>query len=172
MDVYKLRVYISGHTFEAEGDKSAVEQQFAVFSEMVNKTMAIAGLGQSLGPITPQYGLSKIIRVDDKIAFLTTLPETENQSGDAALILLLAHRVMFSKESIGGAQLLEGLKRSGIKAQRIDRCLGKYLGGTQALIVKSGLRRGVKYGLTEKGLSKAIQVSQQTSGTVYFNAKV
>jgi SOS response regulatory protein OraA/RecX len=64
-----------------------------------------------------------------------------------------------NQDVVGGKQLLDSLKRSGVDTQRIDRALGRYLGGTQALVIKMGIRRGVKYKLTERGISKAKELS-------------
>ena len=137
MDAYKLRVYVSGHNFEAEGDKDTVERQFQAFTEMVNRTLALAG-SPSLGAISPEYGLSKIARVDDKIVFLTTLPQTNNPEGDALLVILLAQKVMLGREWVSGADLLTGINRSGVTVQRIDRALG----GTWAALRRLWQRRG------------------------------
>jgi hypothetical protein len=156
---YRVKVHISGqHDFEAEGDKATVERQFAVFTELVRSVMSKNGSGNPLLGNLPE-SLAKIVRTDDKKIFLSTVPATSCPAADALLLLMLAYKLIDSQEVVGGKQLLESLKRSGIETQRIDRALGRYLGGTQALVVKMGIRRGVKYKLTERGLSKAKELS-------------
>jgi hypothetical protein len=157
---YRLKVHISGqHDFEAEGDKETVERQFATFTELVRAVMAKSGANGDSQFALPE-SLAKIVRTDDKAIFLATVPETEQPSADALLILLLAYKVMRNLKMVSGADLMESMERSGIEAQRIDRAFGHYLGGTQALVMKMGIRRGVKYRLTDRGIAKAKEIAR------------
>ena len=160
MTTYRLKVHISGqHDFEAEGDKETVERQFSVFTELVRTVMAKPGSGVTLSHGLPE-SFVRIVRTDDKSIFLSTVPSTDHPAADAMLIVLLAYKLMKSQDVVSGADLLDSLKKSGIEAQRIDRVFGGYLGGTQALVVKMGIRRGVKYRLTERGIAKTRELAQ------------
>jgi len=151
---YKLKVHISGqHDFEAEGDKETVERQFATFTELVRSVMSRSGTDAHAPGALPA-SLEKIVRTDDKAIFLSSVPETSYPAADALLILLWAYKLMRNEDAVSGAELLESLKKSGMNTQRIDRAFAHYLGGTQALVVKMGIRRGVKYKLTERGISR------------------
>jgi hypothetical protein len=156
---YRVKVHISGqHDFEAEGDKATVERQFSIFTELVRSVMSKhSNNGPAVG-ILPE-SLARIVRTDDKSIFLSTVPATSCPAADALLLLLLAYKMISNQDVVGGKQLLDSLKRSGVDTQRIDRALGRYLGGTQALVIKMGIRRGVKYKLTERGISKAKELS-------------
>jgi hypothetical protein len=158
--IYKLKVHISGqHDFEAEGDKETVERQFSAFTELVRSVISNPRTdGQGHGSLPD--ALVKIVRSDDKDIFLATVPATSYPAADALLILLWAYKLMRNEDAVSGADLLESLKKSGIKTQRIDRAFAHYLGGTQALVAKMGIRRGVKYKLTERGISKTKELAR------------
>ena len=160
MTTYKLKVHISGqHDFEAEGDKETVERQFAAFTELVRSVIG-QNSADSDAPGQLVESLAKIVRTDDKDIFLSTVPATSHPAADALLILLLAYKQMRQQNVVSGKDLVESLKKSGIASQRIDRALGHYLGATQALVIKMGIRRGVKYKLTERGISKAKELAR------------
>ena len=156
---YRVKVHISGqHDFEAEGDKATVERQFSIFTELVRAVISKSGNNGSVLGNLPEW-LARIVRTDDKRIFLSTVPPTSCPAADALLLLLLAYKLISSQEVVSGKELLDSLKKSGVSTQRIDRAFGRYLGGTQALVIKMGIRRGVKYKLTERGISKAKELS-------------
>jgi hypothetical protein len=70
---------------------------------------------------------------------------------------------MREEKIVRGGELLKSLKKSGIQVGRIDRSLHHYLGGTRALVVKTGIRRGVAYQLTERGIAKAQEIAKSLS---------
>jgi hypothetical protein len=157
MTSYKIKVHISGqHDFEAEGDKETVERQFAIFTELVR---AVMSRNNCMPENEPEF-LTKVIRTDEKILFLSTVPTTSYPAADALLVLLLAYKLMIKRDVVSGKELLDSLKKTGVDTNRIDRAFGRYLGGTQAFVVKIGIRRGVKYKLTERGMSKARELAR------------
>lgn len=159
MTTYRLKVHISGqHDFDAEGDKETVERQFAVFTELVRSLTPNSENGNHSGAMPES--LVKNVRTDDKTIFLASVPVTEHPAADAMLLMLLAYKLMWKQDVVSGNELLAGLKKSGMKAQRIDRAFAAYLGGTQALVTKMGIRRGVKYKLTERGIAKARELAR------------
>ena len=160
MTSYKLKVHIGGqHDFEAEGDKETVERQFATFTELIRSVISKPGANTHAPGNLPE-ALVKFVRTDDKSIFLSVIPETSYPAADALLIVLLAYKTIRNQNVVSGNELLDSLKKSGIKGSRIDRLFGRYLGGTQALVVKMGIRRGVKYRLTERGVAKARELAR------------
>jgi hypothetical protein len=158
---YRLKVHIGGqHDFEAEGDKESVERQFAVFTELVRNAMAKSSSHKGELP----ESLIQFVRTDTESIFLATLPQGENPVADAILLILLAYLLMRETKIVSGSDLLRGLKKSGVRAERIDRALGNYIGGTHALVVKMGIRRGVTYKLTERGIAKAKELAKNFAG--------
>ena len=154
---YKLRVHIGGqHDFDAEGDKETVERQFAVFTELVRSVLSKAPRRNDEIP----ESLERFVRTDTDSIFLASVPTTEQPAADAILLVLLAHRSMREEKIVRGGELLKSLKKSGIQVGRIDRALHHYLGGTRALVVKTGIRRGVAYQLTERGVAKAQEIAK------------
>jgi hypothetical protein len=162
MTTYKLKVHISGQNdFEAEGDKESVERQFAAFTDLVRTAMANSREGNTENGALP-VSLAKNIRTDEHSIFLATVPATAYPAADALLLILLAYKLSRKQDVVSGNELVASLKKSGMKMQRIDRALGPYLGGTQALVTKMGIRRGVKYKLTERGVKKARELAQNS----------
>jgi len=158
---YRLKVHIGGqHDFEAEGEKESVERQFAVFTELVRNAMAKPTRHEGEIP----ESLIPFIRTDAESIFLSTLPHGEHPGADAILLILLAHLLMRETKIVSGSDLLRSLKKSGVRAERIDRALGNYIGGTHALVAKMGIRRGVTYKLTERGIAKAKDIAKNFSG--------
>ena len=106
--------------------------------------------------------LNKIVRVDGKNPItLSALPLGEQREGDATLILLLAYKTFWQHEEMAGARLLDGLQRSGYSVDRVDRVMDQFIGGSEPLILKTGIRRGVRYRLTTRGFHRALEITQE-----------
>ncbi len=80
------------------------------------------------------------------------LPEGENRESNAVLMLLFGHRALAGQETVLGGRLMQGLKQSGITLDRIDRVLDSSM---PSLVLKSGIKKGTKYRLTNLGMSRA-----------------
>ena len=59
-------------------------------------------------------------------------------------------------EQVGGSALNDGLSISGLTVERIDRAWGGHLAGN---VIRTGVRRGVKYRLTHPGLARAKELA-------------
>ena len=111
--------------------------------------------------------LNRVVRVDGKNPItLSALPRGEQREGDATLILLLAYRVFWEEEEMAGARLLDGLQRSGYQVDRVDRIMDRFVEAAEPLVMRTGVRRGVRYRLTTRGLAKANELVQELAASV------
>jgi hypothetical protein len=171
---------IGAHEFEAEGDQESVERQFEAWRELIASApsptasspppplpTSDAGGGQmplplgnsgTTGITVDPSGFEKIIRREGKNLSLSALPNGDNRVADAALVLMIAHKVYNGLDQVGGMALLEGLKQSGYPIDRVDRVLERHI---PDLILRTGVRRAVKYRLNNRGLNRAINVARE-----------
>jgi hypothetical protein len=79
------------------------------------------------------------------------------------MLLLLAHKVLRSLDSIQTDDLLAGMKQSGRPVDRLDRVFVKIPNG---LILRTGVKRGTKYRLANPGANKAKEIAERLLKTV------
>ncbi len=187
MSAYKLRIKIGQHEFEAEGEEATVKAQFEEFKAIIATPIterqpppatAESGNPQNTSATNPLQGsppggpaladqLSRIVRVDGKRPItLSALPRGEQREGDATLILLLAYRVFWQQDEMAGARLLDGLQQSGYAVDRVDRVMDPFIDGPEPLICRTGVRRGVRYRLTTRGLARATELAKDLVANV------
>jgi hypothetical protein len=179
LDGYKLKVKIGPNEFEAEGPQESVEKQFLAWSELISKSNAAPNQNQirqaqGVTPLPPALDpnpdeatvlVGKIARNDGKVLSLTALPGGDDREGESALLILLGHKVLRSSDLVSGDDLLNGLKQTGFSGtERADRIAGRL--ERQGLITRTGVRRGVKYRLTNPGFTRAWDLARQLAGTV------
>lgn len=177
MEVYKLKVKIGTHEFEAEGPEKAVQQQFGEFKDLIAKApitaTAPAGSIPPEKPAQPSKGgqgveypgdaaTGNLFRVEEKIVWLAVPPRGEERVADAALLILLGHKLQRSEDEVTGFEILRGLERSGYPAgTRADHIVKSFTEGTERLVVKTGQRRGTRYRLTSLGMARARTLAQE-----------
>ena len=172
MGAYKLKVRIGQHEFEAEGPQEIVEKQFAAFSQLITQTKSepvqVDQREDQEGPESairqPNGSLARIFHAEGKNLSLSALPPGNKREGDAALLILLGHKVLRSSDLVTGEGLLAGLKQSGYAVDRADRVVA--LAIAKGLIMKFGQRRGVKYRLTNSGLAKAESLAEELTALI------
>src|SRR5688572_6861905 len=123
MEPFHLRMKIGAHEFEAEGDQESVERQFATWRELIASAPSPSASSTPPPPLphntgTPDTsladnsgttglrfdptGFEKIIHRDGKMLSLSVLPPGENREADAALVLLVAHKVYNNLDQVSG----------------------------------------------------------------------
>ena len=108
MDIYKLKIKIGEHEFEAEGPTEVVQSQFEAFKGLVssfpknnandkirNDTQKQAELSNNASDSA--LSLEKITRIDDRIVSLTAHPEDIEE---ALLLLLLGQRTFRGNDAV------------------------------------------------------------------------
>lgn len=192
MDIFKLRVTMGANDFEAEGSQEYVEKQFDIFIETLERfgfakdiepkdppankkdaARAVGGNGQS-GTAAPAYppagsplpisleSMRKIAHQDGDLITLTALPTGETAEADGLMLLLLAHKAMRSLDSVPTDDVLAGMRQSGYTVERLDRIVQSI----ETLVIRTGVKRGTKYRLTNPGMIRAKAVAEQLIGTV------
>jgi hypothetical protein len=172
MDTAKIKVKIGDHEFEAEGPADLVRDQFESFkniiSELTQESILIpattnANSRQIQDAIVDDaiQTLEKILHVSGRVVSLTALPTSAT---DAALLIMLGHKNLRNHDSVTGQEIGDGLAQSGRGVPRVDRVMDKAL--EDAYVLKSGLRRGTRYRLTNQGLMKATAVAKDLIATL------
>jgi hypothetical protein len=167
MDTTRIKVRIGEHEFEAEGPVDIVQSQFDAFKEIISLAPRTKPTASS--PDTQQIQenkhvnitfshiqLEKILHVNGRIVSLTALPASTEE---AALLVMLGHKDMRNNLSVTGQEIGDGLAQSGRPVPRVDRLLDKAI--DQALVLKSGIKRGTRYRLTNQGHAKALAIARE-----------
>ena|SRR2546428_9498216 len=166
MDTTRIRVKIGDNEFDAEGPTATVQAQFKAFQEIVSTMPRIVApsqpkreqqaIVQQEDPNSlPHIPIAKILHVSGRVVSLTALPKSAT---DAALLILLGHKDLRNNVSVTGQEIGDGLDQSGRPVPRVDRVMDKAL--EEALVLKTGIKRGTRYRLTNQGLSKALNIAQ------------
>ncbi len=172
MEVSKIRIKIGDHEFEAEGPAEQVMAQFETFKVLISTPScapttakpAICENGNETQDVIDQYKrvqLEKIIRVQGRVVSLTAIPTSTE---DAALLIMLAQKETRNNETVTGQEIGDGLAQSGRPVGRVDRLLDKAM--SEALILKSGLKRATRYRLTNSGHQKALAIARELIATL------
>jgi hypothetical protein len=169
---YRLKIEVHGNSFEAEGDRETVNEQFRAFREMVSRgpappiptSQAPADKAKSPSDTSApnnsmpfnEEALNKIMQVQGRVVSLTVHPTNVE---DALLLLVYGQKVLRQNELCTGGELFSGLiSTGGYPVTRIDRLLHN-MGLTGDLIV-TGEHRAKKYRLANNGLTKVRQIAK------------
>jgi hypothetical protein len=162
METCRLRVKIGPYEMEAEGPREFVEKHYGSFSDRIPQTNQLATLPQSApqGDTALQVDsdFASIFRVDGKGVTLTAKPAGEDRELSGFLLILFGYKELKGAEQVSSDDVLYGLKQSGFGIDRADRLAIRAEG--QALITKTGIRRGTRYRLTNPGLERAKKLAQ------------
>lgn len=152
-DKARFSVRIGDHYFKAEGPVELVRSRFDRFLEVVRGSNAT---------LTTTLELSIVERLYTKpVGFglnfrLPTFRPTEGEGGldmrtNFALLLLYSALVFDKKTDLSATELISLIKKASPLADedRLDRIFAANTG----LIVKSGVKRGSRYGLTQAGVN-------------------
>lgn len=193
MSELKIKVKVGVHEFEAQGEEAVVLKLYDEFKGQIEQeksnpppaqpitppateinplvaALSAAAGGQIAADASAQANsarLNKIVRNDGKRPItLSALPRGDGREGDAALILLLAYKVLWQEDEMAAARLLDGLEQSGYKVGRIDRLMDRFIEGQERMVLRTGVRRGVRYRLTTIGLARAWALVDELVATV------
>jgi hypothetical protein len=169
MENTRIRTKIGDNEFEMEGPPELVTAQFQSFLERIGSAPA-ASIDSSAIPKHPsdsiqsdtgnnlkQY-IAKIMHVSGRIVSLTALPQSNE---DAALLIMLGHKELRNNDAVTGQEIGDGLAQSGRPVVRVDRVMDTAL--TEAMALKSGIRRSTRYRLSNQGMVKALTLAKALS---------
>jgi hypothetical protein len=166
MDTTRIKIKIGEHEIDAEGTQDFVQAQVAAFKEMISSAPR-EPLAQKIAPVSntnehkgviptfPHIDIEKIMHIAGRVVSLTALPAS---AADAALLIMLGHKDMRNNLSVTGQEIGDGLNQSGRGVPRVDRIMDKAI--KESLVLKTGLRRGTRYRLTNQGLTKALGIAE------------
>jgi hypothetical protein len=166
MDTIRVKVKIGDNEFDAEGPTETVQAQFKAFQEIVSTMPRIVAPSpprndpqilkqQDDVDKLPHVPIEKILHVSGRVVSLTALPKS---AADAALLIMLGQKDLRNNVSVTGQEIGDGLDQSGLPVPRVDRVMDKAL--EEAFVLKTGIKRGTRYRLTNQGLSKTLNIAK------------
>ncbi len=167
METTRIKMKIGDNELDTEGTQDFVQAQVTAFQAMISSQPSVPVAQKStdsrnikdnngVTPSFPHIDIEKIMHVSGRVVSLTALPASPS---DAALLIMLGHKDMRNNLSVTGQEIGDGLNQSGRGVPRVDRIMDKTI--EESLVLKTGLRRGTRYRLTNQGLSKALEIANQ-----------
>lgn len=159
-DKHHVRMKIGAHEFEAEGEKSAVEDQLRRWLEIIGNIPAATQPPEDKqkAPVLPlqeaevdQALLARVFKDERDMLSLRILPKTKSYAADSLLLLLFGYQTLKQETEVLGLRLMKAGKQSGLQIDRVDRVLSLY----GQYFNKGGARKGARYSLNNRGIEKA-----------------
>ena len=94
------------------------------------------------------------MRVKARVVSLTVPAKAE----DVVLLVLLGQKQFRNNGRVTGAEIMNGLRQSGVRLPRADYMLRKHAGDGN--VVMTGLGRTRRYSLTNAGVDRAQQIAR------------
>jgi hypothetical protein len=170
-DMFKLKMQVGPHSFEAEGTEYSVRQQLEIWQQLIltmpttgSRVAAAAGADAS-PPAQPATagvnGLDRLFRDENGTLILTAAPQGEDRAGVTLLITLLGYLRLQKMQEVSGTRLMMSLKATGGMPglQRVDKLALPFLGS--GMLLRSGVRKAVRYKLTATGYAEAEKLARQ-----------
>jgi hypothetical protein len=171
---FRLKVSVGSHAFDAEGQETAVREQFALWVQAINgapqpapeKTTAIStdvrnGHDAEFEVVADDDGdrhdaangnWNRAFKQDNDQLSLLVMPNTSVPNADSIILLIYGYQTLLKRDAVTSTELMEAAKWSGMRIDRIDRNLTN---GHAAYVVKGGSRKGSRYSLNNRGLAYA-----------------
>lgn len=170
--MHTIKVKINGAEFEASGEPEAVKEQYAEFIKLLaqqpvptaqkskgNGSHEEIPPGDSAGKSDPiQAILDRVFRIEGDIISLNVLPEGEGSAFNAVLLLLYGHDKIGGRSAVKVDSVLKGLNQSGAN---YEANVARIIAGHGGLVTKAGVKRGTRYGLTNRGRKRAEEVLRE-----------
>jgi hypothetical protein len=148
-----------GVEFNAEGPEALVREALASFLEQAAQRV-IDQSSRANGPPSEDESatsklsnslLERVFRLDGGVVSLRVMPTTAKADADAIMLLLYAYNRMKNQYDVATTQLGQAAKQTGIRADRLDRIVAQ----NREYIIKSGFKKGVRYGLNNLGIKRS-----------------
>ncbi len=167
--ISSVKIKIRGAEFEATGSEESVNARFEAFMKLATTLSQQAENPKPLDAPPPPAApagaavvdqhqaeqlLDRAFRRDGDLVSLNVLPQGDNQEIDAIILLLYGRAKLAGATTTIVGTLLNGLKQSGL----IIADLARTVSGSEAHITKAGVKRGMRYGLTNPGMRRAEEV--------------
>lgn len=159
---YKLHVKLGISEFNGEGPEAAVKEAYEQFLKALSAVPVVAPPNPSnvyeRTPEKPsgvdQRLLDKAFLKEDQFVSLRHLPpDSSTRAADAAILIIYGFKKMLGQDDVPVTKLNEGLRKSGLSLDRVDRFLGVH----SQYYRKGGQKSGGRYTLNNQGEVKAEQ---------------
>jgi hypothetical protein len=159
---HRMKVKLGSNEFEAEGKPELVKKQWEEFKVMVAQLASKQTAETPVVPPTPGVQkpvihsklpkalLDRVFRQGEPLSLMDT-PKTDNAEADALLVLVYGHTEMIGKPDVTAAMLAKSASKTGINVYRI----GRTISAREAYIRSSGLKKGTRYSLNNRGIAEA-----------------
>lgn len=167
METTRIRTKIGDHEFDAEGPVETVQAQFEAFLKIVcavptqkqeslksSSTETKENKNDVVG--SAHVPIEKIMHLSGRVVSLTAIPKSAT---DAALLIMLGQKDFRENVSVTGQEIGDGLAQSGREVPRVDRVMDQAL--KDQYVLKTGVKRGTRYRLTNVGLSRALAIARE-----------
>lgn len=176
---FRLKTRIGSHEFDAEGQESAVKEQFNLWVQAITsapqpppqKTTVISTNvvdGNEHGGDAGDDGIidgdavdaiwNRVYKRDNEQVSLLVLPQTQTANADAIILLIYGYQTLLKRDAVNSTELMDAAKWSGMRIDRIDRPLGN---GHAQFVVKGGSRKGSRYSLNNRGMAYAQELLER-----------
>jgi hypothetical protein len=166
MPTTRIKAKFGDFEFDADGPVEAVQAQFDAFMKLVSAMPSKSVIPTAPAEVSaaenkdnpnsqPHIPVEKIMHVSGRVVSLTAIPKTAT---DAALLIMLGQKDLRNNIAVTGQEIGDGLAQSGREVPRVDRIMDQALEDQHVL--KTGVRRGTRYRLTNLGLSKALAIAK------------
>ncbi|MGA6988748.1 MAG: hypothetical protein WBZ01_22040 [Terriglobales bacterium] len=167
METTRIKTKIADHEFDAEGPPAIVQAQFEAFLKVVcsasskklepaKQTTTEVAENKSDPNALPHIPIEKIMHLSGRVVSLTAIPKSAT---DAALLIMLGQKDLRDNVSVTGQEIGDGLAQSGREVPRVDRVMDQAL--KEQHVLKTGVKRGTRYRLTNVGLSRALTIAKE-----------
>jgi hypothetical protein len=155
---YKLHVKLGSSEFNGEGPESAVKEAYEQFLQALS-TVHVAPPPPDMHEKTlekpsgvDQRLLDKAFLKEDQFVSLKHLPpDSATRAADAAILIIYGFKKLLGQDDVPVTKLNEGLRKSGLSLDRVDRFLGVH----SQFYRKGGQKSGGRYTLNNQGELKA-----------------
>ena len=166
-DEFKINMKLGeGVEFNAEGPEALVREALAAFLERAsNHSPHSTPPGEA--PVDQAQGsdqredrqsagkfsesiIDRVFRVDGEVVSLRAIPTTAKPNADALLLLIYGYSRIKNQHDVTATRLAQAARQTGIQTDRLDRTIAQNNG----LVVKAGVKKGVRYGLNNPGIKR------------------
>ena len=151
----RLRIKFGEHELDAEGPIEELREHFGMFRHLVAPQADTLSTESGTLDAKSASPYGKMFWHRGRIYYFSV----PAKSADAVLLILFAQKKFAKNENVSGAEIMRGLRRSGIQIPRADSIINAH---TRAgLVAVDGHGRKRRYRLTEQGTARADELARK-----------
>ena len=153
MDALRIRIKLGENEFEGEGPIDLIRAELAAFKKLLPQEEKIITISRDF--TVSNESTRKALRVNGRVVYLGVRTQSVE---NALLVLLLGQKLLRNNERVTGAEIMNGLRASGQRVNRVDHVLMRHV--RDGSVVANGRRRSRRYKLTNRGIQKAQEITE------------